>query len=104
MIILLNERKSSVEPCMEFLKAYCEVLGQRANVSKSPSMVGRKAVQFRANVIQQITGFSRVDRNNHMEYLGVPKYQGKTTTKNFTKMIKKSKTKIDRWSNKILST
>lgn len=67
-------------------------------------MIGRKAPQARDNIIQNITNFTQVDGNDHLEYFVVPLFQGRTTSKYFEKLKKKSSTKIDGWSNKILST
>lgn len=89
---------------MAFLKDYCNISGQRINHRKSTFIIWRKAPLTCATLIQELTGFEWVEGNAAMEYLGVLLFQGRTSAKHFDKMKQKAVSKMDSWSNKLLST
>lgn len=54
-------------------------------------------------MVRHLIGFTQIYGNECIEYLGVPLFQGRTTSKHFQKMKEKAKARIDGWSSKILS-
>lgn len=100
-LIFLNGRSSSIKGCLNLLNLYCECSGQRVNAAKSSFLLSNNAPRERIQITIQATKFQH--KKFPLEYLGVPLFQGRAKAIYFEGMIKKVRSKIDGWKNKLLS-
>lgn len=85
------------------MDGYCLALGQKINTMKSFFIVGRKEPTSRAITIERIIGYTQDSMDEPFEYLGRPFLQGRTRSSHFSKLLNKTRARIDGWITKFLT-